>query len=972
MPSPGSLPRIIQLQDGSYATPDGNGGWAPYTGALPGGESAAPEKPAWKVGDSDAISHAWDVVDSITASKDLAGKPLATGTASQAITGIPVIGGVVGQNRANLQTKMGQIAGDLRQLGIRQLYEQTGKKGVGSIARNQSEQQALQASLAAIGAVDAGQHGSSQQPDAATVRQGLDNAERIYHRHLARLYGLDPDSPDTEQTLAAAAANPNLRNQLLEQARVAAGGTPPDHGVTTTGAPPLTDAPAGVAPSGTAQVEISPELQRVKPQLEGMLNAPRDKVSNGQILQFLKDNGVNPATTNILPLLDMRNSGKYHGFTVDPRISKPLTGVRKFMAGVGSFSPGGVPVGATLAGAGDVASLGAAPDVAGLIHGATGAGPSRSEVVNARDVSAEANPGATFAGNMAGALLSPIKGGGIGRTAATSAAYGALASDDPSLQGRLSSALVSGVTGAAVHGAAKGVLGLGTQGYRGVRGAVGGEAGADANAIAHAADAMPVQDVNAVTANVDALRAAGAKPPAAAGLSRAGQEFLSRVASSSPTARAAADEAAAALRQNMPADLAQSFDQAIADVAPKGGADASKFLNRPTREITADVQDLASREYEAGIKPIANEPVTVTPELADTLGHERILPAIRDALSNHQLDDATRAALRGLPAQLKAMGSFGATIKGAGAATLKQARDKYAAGIPMTVDSARNIATALDRTAAKLQEGSEGAVEMRTVAKEIRNTIGEQYPEYAPVNARYADRQRAINAVEEARSNFLGETPEQIDALAKSSRKFTNKPGAPEFGVEGASPLPSNRQFAIAGAREAATTKAGAGTGTGAPGLARQLAEGPNQQGRNKMVLGSAVPKFAKNVAAKATVADAVDRVTATTGGDQTEKLWKLAKRAVATKLTGGVSHYVVGSAIASIPNMTGQDAARVTRIFLDADNADQAVRALTKSYGAARARTILASIAGRAAAPTYTRTTPDLKSTAVGSPVGP
>jgi hypothetical protein len=64
MAATGSLPHIIQLQDGTYATPNGQGGWAPYTGPLPGGGSAAGNNDnSFKVGDSESINHAWDILN---------------------------------------------------------------------------------------------------------------------------------------------------------------------------------------------------------------------------------------------------------------------------------------------------------------------------------------------------------------------------------------------------------------------------------------------------------------------------------------------------------------------------------------------------------------------------------------------------------------------------------------------------------------------------------------------------------------------------------------------------------------------------------------------------------------------------------------------------------------------------------------------------------------------------------------------
>lgn len=1103
MAATGTLPRIIQLPDNTYATPDGNGGWAPYTGALPGGGSAGKADDSFKVGDSEAINHAWDIVGNIDSAREISSKPLATGTMAASLTSLPVIGGLVGQNRANLQTKLGSVAGDLRQLGIRTLYHQTGQKGVGSVARNQAEQQALQNSLAAIGFVDTGGHAvtTGAQPDAATLNQGLGTARNIYLRHLARLYGMNPDDPNALSMIDTASKDPRTRANLLMQ-------TQKQQPSKTSVAPPiLKDEGTGNASvSGDTQVVEDPHLKVVGSHISQMLNSG---ASDNQIRAYARDNNV--GSTNVDEELAFRrnNPGAAGKFTVSPEFYRkhvPLTGVRKAIASLDA-----VPyAGPAAVGAADTALMGAAPDIAGLVHGVTGVGPTRSDVIAGRDVSAAESPGSTFLGNMGGAILSPLgRGGGLGRTALMSGIYGAFGSDDPSISGRAINAGLSATLGTAAHGATSGLLNSTRPAYRAGRNVilspiVDREALATDNALSRAANSMPRQDLRTATTQFTDLADKGANPPAAAVLSRAGQDYLGTLAAGSPAAKTAANEIAGANRQAMPQSLADDFNAAIRDATPANGLEKD-MLSKPVREIAGDVQNMASREYEVGMRPIADEPLKVTPELTDVFTHERTNGAIRDALSNHQLDEATRAQLRGLPGQLKALGTI---VPGGNAATQASIRAKYAAGIPLTVAGARNIATALDRTAAKLQEGSEGGVELRRLSGDIRSAIGEQYPEFAPINERYAGRMRAIDILDHTRSNFLGDSPEQIDALAKTAKGLSDVPneaeysgvgiplyhgGAPfdpnykngpsfftpdkeaaqtyaanheaRFGGQGVlqqahvhianpapyyvvkqeaenlgmetrlapasifdpvlqghdgkatvnqlmkrlkargydgtmlpdlpfgprasgregemmthipfdngavrilpdgTPLPSNRQFAIAGAREAASTKAGSGTGAGGTRVAEELATGPNQQARNAMVLGDqGATKLAGRAGAKAQVSDVLQRIAAGPSGDQTEKWYKLAKRALMYKVTGGTAHYAAAYALSGIPGMSSADAARVVRVYMNSGGANQAFNSLSKAYGAQRARTIMARMAGVATGAAAQHQTP------IGSPTG-
>jgi hypothetical protein len=907
---------IIKLADGTYATAR-NGQWVPYTGPLPNNTPGAQQDQGFKVGDTDAITHAWDVLDSINSARSLSHKPLAAGTRAEAVRNIPLVGGMVGQNRDNLQTKLGSIAGDLRQLAIHNLYQQTGSKGVGSIARSTSEQQALQSSLAPLGFVEQGGHASptGAAPDAATLGQGLDVAQNIYLRHLARLYGASPDDPNVLATLGTAVNDPKQRSTLLQA---------------------LQNPGAAKALSSTDQAVLNPAVDKIKGQLTNMLNAPQGKVSNQQILDFVKQNNVDPEAWPDLQAA-LKRRGKVQ-FNVDPHFNQKLTGVPKVMSQVGTFAPGGVPIGASVVGFGDAFTGGAAPDIAGIVHGVTGLGPTRADVVTARDMSAEQNPIATFLGNAGGIVANPLmRGGGLGRTAALSGLYGGLSSSDPSVGARALNATIGASVGGLAHGATSAVAKGGQNAFRALRSIMApvfGDSGApDANALARVADALPKQDVAAIRAAV-----ADGRTPAAVALSPAGQAFMQKVAGSSPGARTAAQAADKTLRQAIPAHLANDFNSAISDLAPNVQG-AQTYLNRPVREVAKDVQDMAGREFETGIEPIKNDQIAVDQELADAFGHEQMKPAIADTLRNSKLSPESQAVLRSLPQWLKE-GMLGK--------------------LPITVDVMRNLATTLDRRALN----SHGDIVMRDLAQTLRGKIVDQFPEYKPVNDLYASRKRAIDAMEGARSHFLGDTPESMDALHAATQNLSDAPNPPEFkGVMAAEPsgpvLPSNRQFAAAGAREAATTKAGSGANQNGADVLRRIAEGGNQQSNNQMVLGNQAADLAARAGKSASTAEAVANIAKGPAGDQTGNWFKYAKYALMTKATGGAAHYAVAKSLAGMPKLTADDAARVTHIFLNADSADQALKALTRSYGASTARNILGRVAGIGAAGQETRSQP-------------
>jgi hypothetical protein len=195
--------------------------------------------------------------------------------------------------------------------------------------------------------------------------------------------------------------------------------------------------------------------------------------------------------------------------------------------------------------------------------------------------------------------------------------YGGLSSDDPSIGGRvgngLSAALTNVAAAALLDPALRGVSMAGRKAANGVKRLTGTSADeiANADALTSFASHAPTQDIPAMRARQAEQAGQGAAPTGLTTLDRSGQDYLGRQAVRSPGARQAADEAVEAARTALPQQIEQDFNQAIDDAAG-GDKNVATFLKRPARDITADIQDMAGREYEKGIAPIANERLAST------------------------------------------------------------------------------------------------------------------------------------------------------------------------------------------------------------------------------------------------------------------------------------------------------------------------------------------------------------------------
>jgi hypothetical protein len=902
--------------------------------------------------------------------RELAKKPFSLGTGTGYLSYVPVIG----QNAANMRAGLDQVKGDLIQRGIQRLRELNGGKGAATMANTEKEGERIAASFAPLSA--------DQSPE--EFIRGLDTAEQFYRGALQKAAGAQAPQPQQQQP-------PPL--------------VPKDNGIT--GSSPLAIGdPAEVRESSTQKTKVNPWLQKYGPSLMDLLKQDPRKVSNAMILGWIKKNGYDPSQLENLPEnLKFRTSPDRRGAVYEPSftplINEPLsTQMTPGQEAVDTLTAGmlggseqtqaersGSSGGAYLAGLADTGTVGALPELAGIVGAVTGEGYSkaRADFKDKQNLLAYEHPTATTLGNLTGGLTTVGLGAPatfprlIGQTGGLGALYGFLSSDDSSFGGRLENAVTSGATSAAAAGIGDPALrGIGAAGRKlavnPIRRLLGTSADdlASEDALRSFATHAPNQDVPQMRNLLSTQGDLGAEPTGLTTLNRAGQDYLGRQAARSPGAREAADVAAGASREKLPGQIEQDFNQAIDDAAG-GDKNVATFLKRPSRDITADIQDMAGREYEAGIDPIKDEPLAIDGDLADALTHERIKGAVADALTNHSLSDQTRQVLRQLPrslqeADIKAPSTpLGGKAAEQVAAMQAQVRDQTLKGIPLTVDAARNLATALDRTASRLADGSEGVIELRRLSSAIRQKIGEQYPEFNPVNARYASRMRAIGALDDARSAFLGdEAGTKTDDLAKATSRMSDQPGEPEFkgapagtnGFQVSKPpqaTPSQKQMAIAGAREAAVAKASNGDAAAA---AEQLS-GVGQKERNRMILGERAAQLEARSKAQAANVRTTDKLASGGTADDAGSKVAAGMKAVANLgfHRGGAA---IASALSGIRGLGPDDAARVVKLYTDPNKAEAVISSLEKAYGRRKARFIIARIAALSTAAGKTKQLPD------------
>lgn len=893
----------------------------------PEGPQAAGASPTGDVFQNDVL------LDQIAHVRDLARKPLTLGSGSTYLSYVPIIG----QNAADMQTAITQIKGDLIQRGIQRLRELNGGKGAATMANTEKEGERIANSFAPL----------SQDQSPEEFIRGLDVAEKFYRDALSKT-----------QPAAASPATPQSQ----------------DNGITKSNALPIVDVGPQVAASGTEKSVLDPKIAAIAPQLAQYLNQPKTKVSDAMILGFVKKNGVNPAEwPQLMEALPRR--GKVQ-FAVDPHYNQPLDaqGVipgTSFLSDKDRAAAAISPTGAALSGAADTGSFGAAPDVAGLIDAATGGsfGEGRKSFQEKQQLQAYEQPRATLAGNVGGGLSTMLAAapesflGLLAQAGKQGGLYGFLSSPDASFGGRTKNAImdatVNTAAAATLDPALRGV-GMGARkAANGVKRLTGTSADdiANADALSAFASHAPNQDIPDMRARFDEQTKLDAVPTGLTTLDRSGQDYLGRQASRSPVARESADQAVEVARANLPKRIESDFNRAIDDAAG-GDKNVATFLQRPAREITADIQDMAGREFEAGIAPIRDEPVPINDELIATLTDEQAGAAIRDALKQPKVSEQTKGILRGLIPALRQVEGMDPKL-----------REKVlqSGGLNLTVDAAHRIARGFDRMKNKLDPSSDLRVQLGDLSLSIRDDVSAVYPEFQETNARYSSRMRANRALNDARKHFLGDnTGEAADALAKATSRMSDTPGEPEFGAqpEGVNGfriskppqnLPSEKQMAAAGAKEA--TVANAMNGADSAAVAERLST-PGQQERNRMILGERARLLEARSKAQAGNVRTTERLASSgTADDANGKALAMVKTAANLLFHRGGA--AAASSVSGIKGITPDQAARVVKLFTDQNKPQFVIDQLEKAYGRRKARFIIARIGAFAATAKKTKPLP-------------
>jgi hypothetical protein len=840
----------------------------------------------FKVGDSDAISHGFQMLDNIAQARQTARLPHAAGTWATTLANLPVVGGAIGQNRANLMTSLGAVAGDLRQLGIQHLYEMSGKKGVGTIARSNAEQTALQNSMAALGYDPSSLHPTGAQPDAPTLGKGLDQAQSLYERHLARLFNIDPDNPASISIVQAAEANPANRQALIDAFKQNGGSL------------------------GQARLRI---VTKADGKAIPPIIVPHD-ASDEDVRNAVRAGGYNVAPNTMVISAPMSGGAPQTGQPTGGKSNATPPGQESDGSTGGSFYHGAAN--ALTAGLVDPFEAGAATveNNLGTLLGLNKSAASEGQIfdrslanVKARNqADYAAHPIAGWAGTAAG--IAPMIAAAIPRAAVggAEAAPGAISralkwlGGDGSLGkaalrqsvvtapvgavegaanagegNRTSGAVEGGATSAAVGAALTPLLGVGGK----VLGWIGSRTLPEAgtwNVFSHLA---PEADPQAMAAAAAKARAAGTEPAALDTLNNASLDQVRNTVGKRPGSTAATilnDEAAARAGQ-APTRIAAQARAAVGeppvDVHTKTGQAAAP---KELRQVLADKRDA---QFSATIDPVRSAPVEVPEDVANLLDGPDMRPIVKGALA-FTSDAEERAQIMSLS---KALSSEPKDVK-VGGVPLSQLSPKLRQAAEMALTETRGdpllkgglngeqplpkislgAADALRQSLAKAEGANTPAI---TAARRgLTNFLEETVPEYHDAMGTYRQQSRIASPDAQRRNrpeaislgeNILTADPEQ---MRMHTRELGPMDTPVKFGTAEDAIAITPRQAAAEGAVRAVEQKADSANGARSLGREMTLPNG-QQQARNRVLLTpEQSAKLESGVGAEANRIAAADR----------------------------------------------------------------------------------------------------------------
>ena len=142
--------------------------------------------------DPQRIAQIQSILDVIADARAKSDDFLAVGEQSKRVREWPIVGGVLGQNRATLEGMTDSVMGDIIQQQIARLSAMNSGNGVSSLANNVKEGERIAASIANL----------SLDQDVDTFNKGLDRAEEYYRRQLEAAQGAAAPTPQNQDIMA--------------------------------------------------------------------------------------------------------------------------------------------------------------------------------------------------------------------------------------------------------------------------------------------------------------------------------------------------------------------------------------------------------------------------------------------------------------------------------------------------------------------------------------------------------------------------------------------------------------------------------------------------------------------------------------------------------------------------------------------------------------------------------------------------
>lgn len=297
-------------------------------------------------------------------------------------------------------------------------------------------------------------------------------------------------------------------------------------------------------------------------------------------------------------------------------------------------------------------------------------------------------------------------------------------------------------------------------------------------------------NVNQLRARMDELRAAGADPSFVNVTDESGRGFVRAAASRMTPARETVQRRAESAALNLPDRMSGQARRVMSDDP------------RTPRQIAEEVASRRKIQADAQFGAVRGERVPLTEDAVMALRSDDGRSAIRDAAS---------ASLRSLdPAERE----VGAELNRLAGAVLDEPGN-----VQITVGMAQNISEALfDAADAAARQGrNRMARSLGDMARAIRNNAADAVPGYRQALDDFAGESRILEAAERGEDFLRRNTDEFVEEVAG--------PGDP------------GNDVARATARRAIERAAGENP-SAAPGIARRIADAPEQQARNRALLG--------------------------------------------------------------------------------------------------------------------------------------